>query len=422
VRDFIPAESYVGAMLIWILGIILLALFGYVGFCMGAIRLLAWALGLIVGGLLAPSLGHIFYPLLKLLGATSPVLQWFLGPFLAFIVILIVFKVIGQTIHHKVDVYYKYKAGDLIMGLFNRLNARLGIAVGMLNGAIYLILISWVIYVTSYWTFQMASGDQNAWSVRMLNLAGEGLQSSGMAKVAAAVDKMPDSYFQAADIIGLIYHNDLLESRLTHYPGLLELGQRPEWQDIGSDQQFTELRQRQPPISEIMNNPKVAGIINNPTTVTEIWNILLPNLTDLQNYLATGESEKYGSEKILGKWDYDLSSSLNAVKRAKGNIGYQEMQRTKQAMALVFANTTVVVAPDPSKLVVLKNLGKLHPGATPKAPPTVDLETFRGTWSNDGSYQFMFPDRSSVPLSVTVDGNRITVTGDPLPMVFEKEE
>ena len=63
---------------------------------------------------------------------------------------LILFKVIGAVVHRKVDVYYKYKAGDLRMGLWNRLNHRLGLCLGLANAAVYLVLISLVIYVLSY--------------------------------------------------------------------------------------------------------------------------------------------------------------------------------------------------------------------------------------------------------------------------------
>jgi hypothetical protein len=409
-------------MLIWIIALLLFLLFGYMGFALGAIRLSAWLLGLIVAALLAPPLGHLFYGVLGLLGLKNPVVLWFIGPVVAFCLILIVFQVIGMAIHQKVDVFYKYKAGDLRMGLFNRLNARVGIAVGLANAAIYVILISWVVYVFSYWTTQMVTGDEGSWSVRMLNSTGQGLQSSGMSKVAAAIDKMPESYYQAADIVGLIYHNDLLESRLTRYPGLLDLGEQPTFQDIGSDKDFTELRQRQPAFSEIINYPKAQAILGNPELLRQIWATLLPNLTDLETFLKTGVSAKYDSEKILGRWDYDLNGSLNVLKRTKANIGFMEMQRTKQVMAMSFVKTSFVATPEPAKLAILKDLGSLRSATKPKSPPTVELKTFKGAWTGDGTnYELSFPDRAAAPLTAVVDGNKMTVTGDTFPMVFDRE-
>ncbi|MDB6023484.1 MAG: hypothetical protein JWQ04_3341 [Pedosphaera sp.] len=408
-------------MMIWLFALVLFGCVAYVGFAMGAIRASASLLGLLVASLLAPALGHIFNPLVSAVGVKSPLLVWVLGPFIAFIVVLAVFKIIGHAVHRKVDVYYKYKAGDLRMGLFNRLNARVGIAVGVMNAAVYLILISWVVYVFSYATTQVESGDTAPWAVRMLNSAGESLQSSGMAKVSAAVDKMPQSYYQAADTLGLIYHNDLLEARLSRYPAFLALAERPEFQEIGNDKDFAELRQKQPPITEILDNPKAQNIVNNPGLLNEIWTTTTPHLTDLQAYLKTGQSAEYAGEKILGRWDFDQNGPLNAVKRAKPNIGVLEMQRTKQTLSQIFAKTTLVATPAPDKLAFMKDYGKLRPGATPKLPPTVETQSFKGTWTGDtGKYGISFPDAGK-DLQAVVDGDRLTVTGDFYPLVFSRE-
>ena len=408
-------------MIIWLLALVLFGCLGYAGFAMGAIRAAASLLGLLVAALLATSLGHVFYPLFSAVGVKNPLLLWLLGPLLAFLAVLAVFKIIGHVVHRKVDVYYKYKAGDLRMGLFNRLNARLGIGVGVANAAVYLILISWVVYVLSYATTQIAAGDTSPWTVKLLNNAGESVESSGMAKVTAAVDRMPGTYYQAADILGLIYHNDLLEARLSRYPAFLALAERQEFQDIGNDKEFTELRQKQPPIGEILNHPKAQTIINNPDLLREIWTTTTPHLTDLEAFLKSGQSAEYDGEKILGRWDFDLNGALNAVKRGKPNIGVLEMQRAKLAMSLSFAKTTLVVAPGTEKLAVMKDYGKLKAAAKPNTPPTVETQSFKGSWSGDaGKYELSFPDKGG-NLQAVVDGDRLTVSGDTFPLVFARE-
>src|SRR5882724_6505204 len=313
-------------MIIWVLAILLFAAFGFVGFSLGAIRLGVSLTGLLLASLLAVPLGHLTSPLLGAVGVKNPVLLWVLGPFLVFVVIVILANVLGLMVHQKVEVYYKYKAGDLRMSLWQRLNARLGLGLGLANAAVYLILISWVIYSFSYWTSQMATGEGVAFSVRMLNNAGQAVQNSGMARVAAAIDHMPESYYEAADMLGLIYHNDLLEGRLSQYPAFLAMGELAEFQDIANDKDFTELRQRQPPIAEIMGHPKAQAILNNPALLREIWGIVSPNLSDLQDFLKTGKSAKYDGEAIVGRWDFDVTGSLNYLKRLKPNIGFNEMQ------------------------------------------------------------------------------------------------
>jgi hypothetical protein len=266
------------------------------------------------------------------------------------------------------------------------------------------------------------TGDNATWSVKLLNSAGKNLQDSGMAKVAAAIDPMPESYYQTADVAGLIYHNDLLEGRLSRYPAFLALGERPEFQDIGNDKDFTELRQRQPPITDILNYPKAQNILNNPDMLKEIWGIVLPNLADLQAFLKTGQSAKYDSEKILGRWDFNFNAALNVIKRTKSNIGLQEMQRTKQMMTLSFAKTTFVATPAPDRLAYLKDLGKVRPAAKPNLPPTVDNQNFRGNWAGaDGKYQLTFPDKEQGSLEAVIEGDRMTISGDTYPMVFDRE-
>ncbi len=409
-------------MIIWLLALLLFVCLGYAGWCFGAIRVAGSVLGLIFGALLAFPLGRIFNPIIAVTGEKNPVMIWLIGPFLAFLVILVAFKIVGMVVHQKVDVYYKYKAGDLKQGLWLRLNQRLGACLGVVNAAVYLIILCWVVYAFSYWTNQMASNDDASWSVKLLNSAGQNLQDSGMAKVAAAIDPMPESYYHTADIVGLIYHNDLLEGRLSRYPAFLALGETQQFQEIGNDKDFTELRQRQPPFSEILNNPKAQSIINNPDMLKQIWALVLPNLADLETFLKTGQSAKYDSEKILGRWDFNLNAALNVVKRTKTNLGLLEMQRIKQVMSLSFAHTTFVATPEPDKLAFLKDLGKVRPPAQPKLPPTVDDQTFKGNWTGgDGKYQLSFPDKEQSSLDAVVEGDRLTINGDTYPMVFDRE-
>src|SRR5437762_7273437 len=118
-------------------------------------------------------------------------------------------------------------------------------------------------------------------SVQVLNRLGKDLQRTGMNKVAAANDRMPAAYYQAADIVGLIYHNPLLQARLSRYPAFLALAERPEFQDLANDTAFTEMQMRQAPIMEMLNYPKVQAIVKNPDLVKTIEDTVKPNLLDL---------------------------------------------------------------------------------------------------------------------------------------------
>lgn len=432
-------------MIIWLLAVLLFASLAALGMTMGVIRVAFSFLGLLVGALLAGPLGHLMNPVLGVVGVKNPVYLWLLGPVIVLILILIVFKIAGMMVHRKVDVYYKYKAGDLKMGLWNRLSHRLGLCLGLANAALYLILISLGIYVLSYVSTQLVTGNDAPTMAKILNSAGKDLQGSGMAKIAAAIDPTPETFYQAADIVGLIYHNDLLESRLSRYPAFLALGERQEFQEIANDNAFTELRQRQPPIMEILNQPKAQTIVNNPELLKEIWGIVVPNLQDLQHFLKTGQSAKYDDEKILGRWDLNVNAALGLLKRTKPNITPVEMKQVKRLVSAVFAKTTLTAAPD--KQIFLKNVGKVRLPTTPNAPAapraarpapanrnaavplapaniplTVDMQSFKGQWNADGTkYQLTFPDKGKESLEAVVEGDRLTVTGEAFPMVFDRE-
>jgi len=308
----------------------------------------------------------------------------------------------------------------------------LGLCLGLADAAIYLILISLVIYVLSYPTTQMANGPEAYWLVKVLNTAGKNVQDTGMNKVAAALDPMPESFYQTVDIVGLIYHNDLLEGRLARYPAFIAMGQRSEFQEIAKDKEFTEMRQRQAPFGEIIDNPKAQSIVNNPDLLKEIWAIVLPNLADLNAFLRTGKSAKY-TDPILGTWNFNLGHAIFLYKQKNPNIRSTEMAVIKRDMTLIYQKTTLIAAPEPGKEAYLKNIGKIRitpppkgapivKGAPPVAPKiTVDMEKFQGHWSGeDGKYELSFPDRKR-SLQAVIEEDRMTVTGDPFPMVFDRD-
>ena len=168
------------------------------------------------------------------------------------------------------------------MGLWQRLTARVGLCLGLANAAVYLILISLVFYVLSYPTSRILIPDSPVpGAVKYINLLGQAVRDSHMDKIVTTIDPMPKSYYTAAEIVGLIYHNDLLESRLSRYPAFLSLGEKGEFQDIANDKEFNEFRMRQPTFMELVNHGKSQELINNPDLLREIWSIAEPNLDDL---------------------------------------------------------------------------------------------------------------------------------------------
>src|SRR5882724_8360386 len=120
-------------MMIWLLAVILLASLAGLGYRQGAIRVAFSLIGIVVGIVLAAPLGKLLKPGLSAVGVQNPILLWAIGPLIVFVLISIVFKIGAMAVHQKVDVHYKYHGGDLRLALWERLNRRVGLCLGLVN-------------------------------------------------------------------------------------------------------------------------------------------------------------------------------------------------------------------------------------------------------------------------------------------------
>jgi len=133
------------------------------------------------------------------------------------------------------------------------------------NGAAYAILICFGIYILSYWTFQVGSGERDPRGMRILNRMGEDLQKTGFHKVARTLDSLPDSYYRVADLVGFSTSTPA-GGRLSRYPAFLSLvsGRISRlWQDST----FTKMRMSKEPIMELLKYQTWDPMMQNPETV-----------------------------------------------------------------------------------------------------------------------------------------------------------
>jgi hypothetical protein len=329
-------------MLIWLSAVVLFGVFGALGFLKGAIRSLFPLLGLFVGAFLAVPLGPLVRPLVPMVGLANPIWSWLLPPAIVFFLIAVVFIVVGFLVHHKVSLYYKYRADDYQRLSWERLNQRVGLCFGLLAGAGYTILIGLVIYVLGYLSVQLSAGDNDPAIIRYLNQARLDLRSSGLEKTVAALDPAPAKYYEAADVIGLMRHNPLLDSRLAAYPPFLSLGERQEFQDIATDAEWQNLWASQASLAQILNHPKTQAILGNQDALQQLEQI---DLKDLMEYLKTGESPKYLDQPILGRWEVDPYLTMQQEKRRKAGMTSQEMRKLRQDVEMI-KGFKLIVAPD----------------------------------------------------------------------------
>jgi len=402
-------------MTIWILALLLLASGAGLGLRQGAIRASFSFAGIFFAVLLAVLIGKLLKPLLPHVGIHNPTLVWIIAPIEAFALVLVLFKVAGFVVHRKVSVYYKHKAGDLRLALWTRLNSRLGACVGALNGTAYLVLVCFVIYNFSYWTVQVASSNNETKTTQFINRLGHDLEDTGMAKVAHATAPLPGNFYKVADLAGLILQNPQLDDRMGHYPAFLSLYERDDLQQLRQNSDFTSALNEHAPLGQLLNEPAVKSILQDKDLINTVWGLLLTNMDDLTIYLKTGKSPKFDPEKILGCWDFNVGVSLAMLRQTQPNIPSNEMRALRARWSQAFADTTFVAGGDDQAF--LKKLPNFK-----NKPPTP--ETWKGSWTaNDTNYDLSLSSNGeSKSMTAQTDGTRLTLKGDKIVYVFDREE
>jgi uncharacterized membrane protein required for colicin V production len=430
---------FIGGVTIWILALVLLASLAALGYRQGAIRVVFSFAGIVFAGLLAAPLGEHFKPLMPHAGIHNPMLIWILGPLEAFVLVLILFKIAGSVVHRQTELHYKYQADDLKFALWERLNRRLGLCLGVLNGAAYFVLICFALFNFSYGTVQIASSDSQTWSTRLINKFGHDLESTGMNKAARAVATLPESYYKTADLAGLLCQNPQLGDRFVRYPAFLSLLERDDLKQLAQDSTFTSAFQGGAPMGQLFDDPQIKAILQNNDLIHTVWENLQTNMDDLVGYLKTGQSSKYDSEKMLGFWDFNPVTTAALLPIAQPKISPAQMMFARLWMTN-YLQTVLVVVPDHQ--VFLHNLPRLKSspvgetatlhlwpiiiyGIRSGSLPNTEASTLPGQWeSADGGYKLSFTNNGKTDsLEVQIINDRLTMTtSDGDAMVFDREQ
>jgi hypothetical protein len=336
--------------------------------------------GVLFGVLLAVPLGRLFHPLLPHLGASNPILAWALAPLVGFLVVQILFAVAGFSVHRKVEHFYKYNAGDLRLSLWERVNGRLGICLGLLIGAAYFILIIFVVFNLTYFTAQAATSPRQSGLIRFVNRMGEDLQATGLARTASAVGAPPEIYFKVADLSGLLVQNPQVGPRLAEYPGLTSMWERDDMQALVQDATITNALATRAALGDILNAPPVQDFLKNKELTKLFEGFMRTNLDDLTTYLQTGKSPLYDGEKILGQWQINVGVTIAWLRQDRPKITATEMRAIRGLWTQAYAQTVFLLTGD--NQLFIKNLPKFQAqaGPTPFQP-----ENWKGDWSLDGT-------------------------------------
>ena len=329
-------------MLIWLTVLVLMLLFAALGYLKGAIRMIFPLVGLFVGVWLALPLAPLVRPLVPMVGLANPIWSILLPPVIVFFLVGLLLVAVGFAVHWKLNLYFKYRTDEYQYQRWLRLNQRAGVSMGLVAGVVYSLLIGVVVYSLGYLTVQVSAGDSDPAAVRYLNQARNDLNSSGLESAVASLAPVPEVYYSAADVMGLLYHNPLLHTRLATYPPFLALAERPELQDIAKDSAYQNMLATQASVSQILQDPKTQGLITNEGLLAELKQI---DLKDLYHYLQTGESELFGDRPILGRWEVDPFASMLQEKRRRVTLTVGDMLKLREQMKLL-GGMRLIVTPD----------------------------------------------------------------------------
>lgn len=400
-------------MLIWILIVLVLASGLGLGLRLGAICSAFSFVGIFFGMVFAHLVGRLFRPLLAHMVSTNPVVLWAVPTLIGFLVVYALFVAAGLEVHRRVGVYYKYKAGDLRLALWERLNLSIGGCLGILNGVSWLVLISFFLFNVSYWTAQVAPGDEQSKLYRLVNNLGEGMQSTGLNKAGRAVGSIPDYYYRTADFAGLLVQNPRLAARLNDYPAFISLTENSDIQSLTQDSSLVQAWGSRAPLDQILNDGQVQGIMKNTNLNHTVWNIVQNNMDDMTDYLISGKSPKYDANKIVGRWEFDVVPALGALLESNPKIRPNDLKNLRALWTQAFAATTFVAGSDGQAF--LKALPDFN-----KNPP--ETNTWTGQWIADGANYDMtmsLNNKSKVATAQT-DGLRLTIKMGNDTYVFQR--
>ena len=316
-------------MIMWIAALVLVAATIGIGYRQGAIRATFTFIGLILAAILAIPCAPMVAWIFPLIGFKNPVVAQFGAPIIAFFVISLLFKGLAAFVHRKVDYHYKYNRDDATRAVWEVMHRRVGACVGALNGTIYFLVFALIISVFGYFAIQTGGGESDSKVLSFVGKSAEDLKNTRMDKVVAPFNPAREKYFEASDILGLIYHNRSLVDRLKNYPVFAAMAQEPAYQEMGKDQELQNKLKGQASLNEILAHPKVQDVISNTDVSTKVLDL---DMKDLKHYLETGASEKYGKEKLLGRWSYDELASLQLNKQLKPDVTVVNWLRMKNEL------------------------------------------------------------------------------------------
>ena len=363
-------------MTIWVLGVALVLLAAVIGFFFGAIRTAVCLVGAIVAAVFSGTVGGWLAGVVPLVGYTNPIWQFYLPPLVGFVAVSILFSIVAFVVHHLIQRRYKDNTDDYTFARWERLNKRSGIALGGVLGSVWLVLIGIVSYVPGYLTTQLADENEASSGLKLVNALTHGAESTGLNRIVEHYQPASDDHYLASDILGLVYNNPAIHSRLASYPPFLGFAEKPEIAELAKDPEVNSLIQSRAGLSQVLEHARIRAVADNPELVNELLGL---DFRDLEGYLRTGISQKYKDEHILGRWRLNVRRSVAEMKIVgTTKLPAVEFNLLRKALNVYLEEMTIgfttdnkailkVKAKDEQKL--LQTVGRASATPAAQAPP-----------------------------------------------------
>lgn len=343
---------YLLRMTIWIVGGVLTALAALLGYFLGAIRAAVSLIGVIASAALAKLVGGWMAGLVPSLGLTNPIWAFYVPPLLGFVVCSIVFLVLALVVHHFIQSRLRNNTDEYSYQRWERLNRRTGVGVGALVGLVWLVLVATVAYVPGYLATQLADADESYAPLRLATAITHDVEDTGMIRLVERFNPATPEHFIASDVLGLVYNNPSIHSRLASYPPFLGLAEKPEIGELAKDSEIHSLIQSKAGIPQILEHSRIRAVVDNPDLVNELLGL---DLADLYAYLRTGVSEKYRDERLLGRWRLNVRRSIAEMKIVPSSkLPAVEFNLLRKALNVYLEDMTLGFTTDNRTLVKVK--------------------------------------------------------------------
>ncbi len=315
------------------------------GYGVGAIRSGVTLIGTLIGLAAAPVLGHWFEPIFIRTAAGSPMWQYILPPFSAFLVVFFLAMAIGFAARFPIFLHFKHNEEDVTREGFLRLDQAGGTFFGLLIGLVLFFTFGRLGYAGG--TIAAATSAETDPSGLVKWAAGfrRSLEGTGFDRAFAALDKTPPAVYDITEMLGILYENPKAHARLRDYPPYMKLADMTEFKEIAGDTAFQQLLSQKQGFTPVLENGRTQGLIGNSEITAEL---IKTDLADLKKYLETGDSPIYSDEKyrIVGRWRVDANAVIRNAARLNENLTPDQFKKLRAGLTALLSKAQLVVYPD----------------------------------------------------------------------------